>query len=641
MKFFKYIFILTFIIIFYTHTDINAMEQDLSVYNSKADTLNIASKNTQVDSIKVNNLDEIIIDESLIKSQGNEDIITISKKFLNGSKNTGELLGKLQGIFYDPVKREINFNGSKNILILIDGVEKDAEFILRLKPERFDKVIITSFPTGMYSEYDAVIDLHVKKIYEGLEGELDTEMKIIPGNQNGEGNNLRASDSQGYFTYTHNKLNLDFHTTYRFSKTGTAEYYDEYYPLNSYTIESLCKDRSKPNSFQKQNNFTGSLAIDYDINNSHSLSGQFSLNPSSSKNNTENLLKRVFNDIISDTITENLNYGRKGAINFNSGLWYRGKIKQWRLNSRVTYSFTDMITFRNISRSSGYILDDDRKVRSGFVNAGIDANRKSSNNKWYFSLSEYFTYIHYKADRELTGTKLSSTSDFKNVFSGSVQFQGVRNLSISLNTGFQIFSNKYFGKKATNFNPRGGLHIMWKPLPQSIFRLNYSMTIVNPSISIIQDYGQFTDSLTYIEGNPNLKPTLNHTTILTATLFNSLTIQGRYIKSKNSIFMLYTPEEGLIPSGVFTWYTKESRVNGETNTWRLNLNFNKVFNKHWQISLSATVTGVKASYKNLVSSKIYPDGGINVFYFNSTQSLKTFLTYNINTYSIIDPMMKL
>ena len=137
----------------YTNTSHHLSQQDIpgnQVTDQKKDTLETTKKITEPDTIHFNDLNEFIIEEDLIKRNGNEDVITITKTMLEGVKNTGELLGKLQGIFYDPVSGEILFHGSPNILVLIDGVEKKETLIKRLKPERFDKITVTSFPSGMY-----------------------------------------------------------------------------------------------------------------------------------------------------------------------------------------------------------------------------------------------------------------------------------------------------------------------------------------------------------------------------------------------------------------------------------------------------------------------------------------------------------
>ena len=111
----------------------------------------------------------------------------------------------------------------------------------------------------------------------------------------------------------------------------------------------------------------------------------------------------------------------------------------------------------------------------------------------------------------------------------------------------------------------------WVPGAKAIVRFNYSASMSYPPLSALQNYGQFTDSLMYTMGNPNLKTSLNHDFTLSTTLFNSLSLDFRYSLTSNSIFRYFSCEEGMIPSGNYTYYTKNRAENGNSSIWKANI----------------------------------------------------------------------
>ena len=126
-----------------------------------------ANQKEKTDSVSAKSLDEVVVTKSLTEHEGNKDIITVTSAMRKGTKDTGELLGRIPGVHYNPITTDLLYQGSGNVLILVDGVEKDPSYIKRLTPGRFDRITVTNHPTGIYSAYDAVIDLRPGDLYEG------------------------------------------------------------------------------------------------------------------------------------------------------------------------------------------------------------------------------------------------------------------------------------------------------------------------------------------------------------------------------------------------------------------------------------------------------------------------------------------
>ncbi|MDE5903704.1 MAG: hypothetical protein K2H21_10870 [Muribaculaceae bacterium] len=81
------------------------------------------------DTTDYTDLDEIVITADLQQREGTRDLITVTKSMQESSKNTGELMGQVPGMFYNTLSDELIYRGSQNVIILVDGVKKDAGYI--------------------------------------------------------------------------------------------------------------------------------------------------------------------------------------------------------------------------------------------------------------------------------------------------------------------------------------------------------------------------------------------------------------------------------------------------------------------------------------------------------------------------------
>ena len=72
------------------------------------------------------------------KSEGNKTIYYMNKKILAASGNTPDVLRHITGIQVD-LKQNISLEGRQNILLYVDGKERDKSYISQLNPARIDR----------------------------------------------------------------------------------------------------------------------------------------------------------------------------------------------------------------------------------------------------------------------------------------------------------------------------------------------------------------------------------------------------------------------------------------------------------------------------------------------------------------------
>ncbi len=107
-----------------------------------ADSDTLASDTSQV------RLKEVLVTGSTVRHYGQQDTYQVTKAMREGVSDAGELLGKLNGVTFNPLSGELKYLSSKNIIILVDSIPKDEEYIKRLRPYRFDHITIVNNPSG-------------------------------------------------------------------------------------------------------------------------------------------------------------------------------------------------------------------------------------------------------------------------------------------------------------------------------------------------------------------------------------------------------------------------------------------------------------------------------------------------------------
>jgi len=97
------------------------------------------------------------------------DVTVITKELKAGTATSRELLGRLKGMVYNPYDQSLSYNGNSNILILMDGIEKDQNMAKTLSPDRIDRVEVIKDPIGKYAAdgYKTVINIITKKDFSG------------------------------------------------------------------------------------------------------------------------------------------------------------------------------------------------------------------------------------------------------------------------------------------------------------------------------------------------------------------------------------------------------------------------------------------------------------------------------------------
>ena len=127
-------------------------------------------------------IEETVITGERIKARKTVDRTTffVNKKMQDASHTGVDILKFIPGIQID-FMQNITLEGNRNILILIDGKERDKNYLHQLNANDIDKIEIVNTPGAEYdADVSGVINVILKKEHAtGLSGHIYTEIPVL------------------------------------------------------------------------------------------------------------------------------------------------------------------------------------------------------------------------------------------------------------------------------------------------------------------------------------------------------------------------------------------------------------------------------------------------------------------------------
>ncbi len=119
----------------------------------------------------------VVSDRMKGKTENDRTIFFINKKILAASGNAPDLLRHIPGIQVD-LKQNISLEGGSDILLFVNGKERDKSYISQLNPSHIDRVEIMNTPPSNYDgNVSGVINIILKKENDtGFSGQFFTEI---------------------------------------------------------------------------------------------------------------------------------------------------------------------------------------------------------------------------------------------------------------------------------------------------------------------------------------------------------------------------------------------------------------------------------------------------------------------------------
>lgn len=446
-------------------------------------------------------LDEVEIAESATSFELSKQTVIVTKELTNNSIAAKDVLHKIDGLQYNYVNGDLKVDNDKNVKMLVDGVEKEREYILNINPKRIRKIEIVRDVTGLYrmQGYSSVVNIITHANYRGVDALLSGQYLDKAGKKD-----------FSYFTDGSANLSLDitrdkwsFYFKVNANSSENALYSTTKTKYTDFDMQILSSSDTLPNNFNKSSGYNFSLGTDYRINQKHIIGGEFSVKgfPASSLD-----LSRSVDSVI--TATDSLR--QVTSINslseyarYSGNLYYNFKInKSSRLIAYLasTYNTKDYTQTLNGSEFLSYKRDySNLKFNTDYANTI----------KERYTLSAGFSYLENKSVNK------SQNSDFSNFYSKTQAFTDLdiminKNSHLSFGSSFEYYYQKNDESDAifNSFQPHASFKA--KLNKRNKIALNYGLTTEYPELSDLIPQTVYLSSFLVIRGNPSLKPYQYH-----------------------------------------------------------------------------------------------------------------------------------
>lgn len=561
-----------------------------------------------------------------------KDIIRITDYMRRSSRNTGEMLGKIPGMNYSRFDRSLSYHGEKNIIILVDSVEKNADYIKRLHHIRFNKVEVIPHPTGKYADYDVVVNLHKSPDYEGFENNTTASEQIMLDALDNK--LLDATDWSESFTYTKNKWNINLNYDGNFYQRGLVSYGSRIYTKNNYkqTVIPNADNSSNSGRYTRTNAF--SVAADYQIDKRNSFS--FLYKYDHDNNDAYGRRTEVISDIVEsyhDTTLTRLSDKERGDVN-SVGLYYRGGISKWNYNVTLNYVNHTWNSLYGINKASGYANTDNRNQKMYHTFTNVDVNRSMFSNKLYLDMS--YSYFWRKYDQLRMNTDIHLNKNILSYHSvcASLSYNISRSLGLSVSGTATMYDSDYGGNDNRYNTYSGAFGFVSKLYRQGWLRLTYSCNASNPRLDQLTTYSYFTDSLNWKTGNPYLKATLAHNIEMRYNIIDGISLTSKLVYAPRNFVNIVESRQGYLQDGTLSYYAANQVQNGSNMNWYNSLYVNKSFG-NFSIAANVNYNYFRYKYKDYRKSSGAWNGNCELTYVLNPYEIYIAAIYKlINTYTL-------
>ncbi|MBU0764551.1 MAG: outer membrane beta-barrel protein [Bacteroidetes bacterium] len=484
-------------------------------------------------------LNEITVKAGSYDNLIDRDIQVVTNKLKAGASNTKDVLDKLDGVDIDRYNNSVKVDNDSKVIILVDGLEKDQEYIKNLSPERLKKIEVIRDPGGRYGleGYSAVINVILKKDYQGTELFLTDRLMVDP-DASETAFIFVQSNASATVNYSYNKVN--FYAKYGRNRNNfnlpsfsTKEY------GSGLRIENNPPAGNGMNTRVKELYNIYTIGADYYVNPKHTVSFESNLSRQpSGKNMTEVLYNNIcsYNDTVLYGNTSVSGTGLENRSSYYS-FFYIGKFDEKNtVNSNFTFSDYSNVYSNTYTESTplqrNEYGDDNKNSASFYVEYDRTFSKKTGLQAGYGNSWEHLVNRYSTGETEST----FDYNDVRHKLYSYFSWQPGKKFGVRLGGAGETSTPKTVERENCYFIFQPYADIKYNPSKIIDFRLKYRAASNYPNVEQTNPFTYTVDPQSVRTGNPNLRPELTHKVSLQMKILdNLLTIEPYYHFSENYI----------------------------------------------------------------------------------------------------------
>jgi hypothetical protein len=481
-------------------------KQIIAVPGKKGNIINMGNINLQP---AVVNIKEIVVSGSkiLVTELPDKTVYTLPKEIKKTSTDGLDVLRKVPSVQVDYLNENITVEGKSNIVIEVDGVTRNKDYIKKLHPSQIDKLEINTNPSGKYdAETDAVINIVTDpEMRYGLKGMINTALVY---------KNSDAYMARGNANLDYGLKKISYYITGNYSifKSQSVSNMQR----NTNNISLLHQNSSNYPEYLYGSVNTGFI---YDPNELNNFNFNISYNNNSTKTNGNSLNYLSVNNNL-QKIYQTLSNSKNNNDGIQSYIFYKHKFdKNGKQNLELELNYYNSLN--NISKTEYQTLN--YNLDTTFLSADTTKEEKTvTDTRTLTSRTSYFlpfdsvyvfgtganvNFNHYNIEN--TSSSSSPNLDYKD-FRSSLFAELSRTFKKgNAKIGTRMETSHITINSEENNNYLSVLPYLsgqFKVTSKNTLKFTYSRRVSRPSSSNLNPFVSVIDSQTVSHGNINLKP---------------------------------------------------------------------------------------------------------------------------------------
>lgn len=477
-------------------------------------------------------LEGITVSASTVTTKGNVQTFIITDQMRRNTINAMDLINKLPGFIVDPISESVSAGSATDIKIIVDGQKVSQSYYRSINPARIKSMEFIRNSSGRYSQYPAILNIVLKKGYEGIDINLNGRYFQFLSGVPTDNETLSANLASSYRRWNY-FISGEFTRGTSTSNTGSD--------LDIFGKTTVTRPMSPVDDPDKDGNrrkWLGNAGVSVRLTPRQTLTAQFLYD------HADNHTRESSQSIISGESGITDIDSRYETNNYVAGISYRNSVsKRFSLSADVTYNWYDIRQWQDIRKGGDYgmtSVDGDKDYMNGYAEAYFKLNKSLSLNVSYeYTHRNYNTVNNHGSAVAYMENRHRPVVDFRfshGSFSGNV---GVSYLDI-------LARNDETSSHQRTFLPRVNLH--WEPMRNLALSVEYYSSTFYPNLDRLSAQRWLVSDRVWQSGNPDLEASTMNYLETRLKLWRNFTLTYMFRHSSNDVATSFALSDTAEPS---------------------------------------------------------------------------------------------